>query len=182
MMGYPEMGCSVLRYGARQAPPQRGSHQRIPAPTETPACGATARGVDTSSGGEGARAAAVLRHQVRAGRASHRSRGPAAIREALSQTAVVLLAAEATDLEVLSRLREATLVSFYVVLTERAGLLRCRGPGKKDGTVRVPSRSLCTPAPSTRPPEIDRGGGSAPSTRPPEIDRGGGSRPFSLSR
>src|SRR6266704_2068514 len=58
-----------------------------------------AGGLDASPGGEGPRATAVLRDEVRTRRASHRPRGFAAIREALSQTPIVLLATQAGALE-----------------------------------------------------------------------------------
>src|SRR5437764_534943 len=99
MMGYPVMGCSVLRYGARQAASERGSPRRVSVSPEAPPCRATAGGLDASPGGGGARATAVLRDEVRTRRASHRPRGFAAIREAVSQTPIGLLATQAGALE-----------------------------------------------------------------------------------
>src|SRR5437867_8101599 len=100
MMGYPVIGCSVLRYGACQAPPERGSQRRVSASPEASPRRATPSRVDAGAGGEGTRATAVLRDQVRTWGAPHRSRRSSAFREALSQTAVVLLAPEAGRLRV----------------------------------------------------------------------------------
>src|SRR6266496_5622856 len=95
MMGYPAIGCSVLRtYGARQTSSRRCSHRGISVPFEPPPGGATPGETDASPGGEGARATAVLRHEVRTGRASHRPRRLAAVREALWKTDLVLPAAQ----------------------------------------------------------------------------------------
>src|SRR2546426_12230744 len=99
MMGYPGMGCNVLgTYGARHAPPQRGAHSPLPVLAEAPSGGAKAGWTHASPGGEGPRATAVLRDQVRTWRTSHRSRRSATIRKALSQAVIVLLATEGRPL------------------------------------------------------------------------------------
>src|SRR5437667_11882272 len=98
MMGYPVIGCSVLRYGARQAPPERSSQRRVSVSPEASTRRATPSRVDAGAGGEGTRATTVLRDQVRTRRASHRPRRSTAIRETVSQTAIVLLAADARAL------------------------------------------------------------------------------------
>jgi hypothetical protein len=122
----------VLRtYGARQAPsPQRRTHRGVPASTQTSSSGATPGGVDASPGREGPGAAAVLCHEVRTRRASDRSRGPAAFREALPQADVVLLTAEVRAVAVLQRLFSAALKASIVPAAAASSAARNLAPNR----------------------------------------------------
>src|SRR6266704_930159 len=95
MMGYPEIGCTVLRYGERQTPSQRGPYSRIPVPPEAPPRGASPSWADSGAGGQSTGTPAVLRDEVRTRRTPHRPCRSAAFRKALSQATLVFPAAEA---------------------------------------------------------------------------------------
>src|SRR6266566_10012823 len=136
MMGYPAIGCSVLRtYGARQRPSKRCSHPRVRIPLEAPSGGATPGRTDAGAGGEGTRATAVLRHEVRTGRASHRPRRLAAVRKALPQTDLVLPAAQG------NRWAAGAMTSFKTAWASGDGVLRVNvGEVRASGLARRGSR------------------------------------------